>query len=146
MVNLESLGAKRDKTSYEGLSILSLDAAIELDRRRRESDGSLVAVNALAHNLKLNDDVGDAENLKRLVDPRTVDIYSRAVIQLTKKAAGTIEELAGQIRTYADAFKRDPNDLNEQDIDSMQKFCLALHGELLAEIHSRKVDRRADIA
>ncbi len=127
--------------SFEELSVQSLDAAIDLDRLRRGEDVDGGAINNLAMNLGFRGNPPwSADGFKRYTDPKTLDIYSRAVTHLTKVRLSTIGELAAKIREIADAFTKDIKAVNPDDLQKMRDFCLALHRELLAETYDRHIE------
>ena len=138
MVNLEGLSADGRHPSYEELSQLSLDAAIELDRRQRGVPVDEGIIESLIENLGLRTNcIGTGEALRSMVDPRTVDVYSRAVNHLTQSNIGTLDDLANKIRVYLDAFSQDLNTANPESITAMRDFCLAIHRELLTETYDQ---------
>jgi hypothetical protein len=144
MVELIDLDAPSRLPSYEELSVLSLDAAIELDQiRRGDSDiphlgEASTATGRLIDNLGFRSkSLGTVEAFQRLADPRTVDIYNRAVFHLTKIHTNTMEELASAVQKYIVTFVQNAGPRNSADLAQMRDFCLALHRELLAETYSR---------
>ena len=138
MVNLEGFNADGRHPSYEELSQLTLDAAIELDRRQRGEKVDQEVIETLIENLGLrNETMESGEALRCMVDPRTVDVYNRALCHLTRTEISTIDELANKISSYIDAFKEDINSAEPKSIAAMRDFCLAIHRELLAETYER---------
>ena len=127
--------------SFEELSVLSLDAAIDLDRLQRGEAVDPGAIQNLATNLGFRANSAWSDDiLKSHTDPRTVDLYSRAVMHLTNARISTVTELATKIRQVADAFTRDIGIADPADLRKMRDFCLALHSELLAETYDRHAE------
>lgn len=138
MVNLENLSPQAPAPSLEELSVLSLDAAIELDQLRSGRGIRKEVIDSLIARIGLHaDGAGTVDALQRLIDPATVDIYNRAVSHLTNVTANTIDELATEIRKYVEKFNRDITLVGPEDLLTMRNFCLALHRELLAETYDR---------
>jgi len=128
-------------TSFEELSVQSLDAAIELGRLQHGHDVEVGAIHSLAKNLGFDETTTwSADTIKRFVDPKTVDIYSRAVTHLGDAPPSTITELAAKIREIASAFSRDVKVITGDDLKRMRDFCLALHRELLVESNERQAE------
>ena len=138
------ISLKAHAPSYEELAVQSLDAAIEIDRLQRGETINRAVIDSLADNLGLRRDINTGDALSRLVDPRTVDIYNRTVFHLTKIHANTVDELAAQIRKYADSFKRGVTAIAGDDLSSLREFCIALHRELLSETYDRRIDSSAE--
>ncbi|MGH7008506.1 MAG: hypothetical protein ACRED7_08890 [Stellaceae bacterium] len=147
MVNLEHLSPQAPAPTLEKLAVLSLDAAIELDQLRSGRKFRKEAIDALIERIGLRADGAGSEHiLQSLIDPATVNIYSRAVTQLTNVPASTINELAREVSKYVEKFNRDINSIGSDEIVTMRDFCLALHHELLAEIYDRHSEILGDAA
>lgn len=143
MVDLEGLNADARHPSYEELSQLTLDAAIELDRRQRGETVDQQVIDSLIEYLGLRSETMETgEALRCMVDPRTVDVYNRALHHLTRAKISTIDELADKIGSYLEAFSENLDTAKPESISAMRDFCLAIHRELLAETF----DRYSDIA
>ena len=126
------------KPSFEELSVQSLDAAIDLDRLQRGENIDAQTINSLANSLGFREEHSwTADAFKRYTNPKTMDIYSRTVANLTKIQPSTIGELVAKIREIAEVFAKDVKAVDADDLQRMRDFCLALHRELLAETYDR---------
>ncbi len=127
--------------TFEELSVQSLDAAIDLDRLQRGEAVDPGAIQSLAMNLGFRPNSAWSDDiLKSHTDPRTVDLYSRAVTHLTNARVSTVAELAAKIQQVANAFTKEIAAADPADLRKMRDFCLALHRELLAEAYGRHAE------
>lgn len=136
-IDLEKLVPGAGKPSYEELSVSLLDAAIELNRLERGEISSASTVSAVLTNLGLRDhQLASGDDLRQAVDPKTIDIYNRAVSQLTSKLALSINDLAEFIRKYS-AYGERVDQRPKGELAEMRSFFLALHRELVEENYNR---------
>jgi hypothetical protein len=135
MIDLNSLSPVPPKPSYEELSVQLLDAAIDLNRIERGEISESAKVGIVLSNLGLGDHLpATGEDLCKVVDPKTIDIYSRVVSQLTTEATRNINDLAAHIQKYvAPASSHNC----PKNVVAMKEFFIALHRELLAESNTR---------
>lgn len=142
MIDLTNLSPVPEKPSYEQLSVQLLDAAIELSQIERGEISAGPTIGTVLSNLGLRDHtLATGDDLRKAVDPRTIDIYGRVVSQLTSHSTRNIHDLAAHIKQFStfDAFHHTPDQLA-----AMRTFFLALHRELLAENYNRLDDDAPD--
>lgn len=144
MLDLQGLDMQQDRPSYEELSVLSLDAAIELDQLQRGEPSDTEVIRSLVYKLGLNPLVGSVDALSRLVDPKTVDIYNRTISRLADNPLNTLDQLAERVRSYSEVFARDIGSADRADVEAMRDFCLALHRELLSDNYNKTAETMAD--
>ncbi len=142
MIDLTNLTPAPRKMSYEGLSVQLLDAAIELNRLERGEISKCETVAAVLLNLGLRDSqFATGDDLRKVVDPKTIDIYSRVVPKLTTEKTDTINELAAHVRKYS-IFK--DSESSSKEVAAIKAFFLALHREILAENYGRLDEEYTD--
>lgn len=135
MIDQNNLTPAQHKPSYEELSVQLIDAAIELNRFERGEISQCNTVATALLNLGLRDrQFVTGDDLRKVVDPKTIDIYSRVVSQLTRESTRNINDLAAHVQKYS-TFNGSQSSPDERA--AMKAFFLALHRELLAENYSR---------
>jgi hypothetical protein len=118
---------------YDELTVLSLDAAIELDRILGGEDADANVISRFIGAIQSNGIVCRQGTANYLADPRTADLYARALTSATGNSIGSIDQLNDAVLAVAAAYK-DAGTLGwNKSLSALRDFCLALHSVLIAD-------------
>ncbi len=148
MVSVAEVGRA---TGKHDLMRLSLEAAVEFDRLKRGKDVDEEVIEAFTECLSgTNGGAHLGGSLYLNHGPRTLDAYYRAWRSISASRSASLQaqkakvvQLLGDVRSAAS----DPNlvvhnNILQEKVATLEKYCLALHQALLAERPSRRRSRR----
>jgi hypothetical protein len=132
--------------TLSGLTAVALDAAVQLDRKRRGRDADDAPLKELSDRLRGASELqpgGTALSLH--CNSAALGVLSRAIEQSTATNLKTVSDLAQEISRYVNILSGSMADWDDQKLANSLAFCLSLHRELVAELsHSEAVGPHDD--
>jgi hypothetical protein len=126
--------------SLEGLSLLALDAAMDLDRLITGTSTEVQSIDALFSLLGLGDSARVAGSPRQLANPKTLDALGRA-FRDTNVAVKTTDDIKARMSEYMKTFAENRQAEDVTALVLLKRFCIALHNELLADNYRIRVGR-----
>jgi hypothetical protein len=129
--------------SVERLSLLALEAAMELDRLIVGASTELRSVDTL---FSLLDHSGDdpfvSGGPRQLANPKTLDALNRA-FHGTNVSVKTTDDIRARMSEYMQTLAQNRQAGDAEALRPLKLFCIALHNELLADNYRIRVEGRS---
>jgi hypothetical protein len=134
----------KQNSSLEGLSLLALEAAMDLDRFIDGTSAELQSIDAL---FSLLGQSGDNARVaggspRQLANPKTLDALNRA-FRDTDVSVKTTDDIKARMSEYMKAFAQNRQARDVNALRLLKRFCIALHNELLADNYRIRVEGRS---
>jgi hypothetical protein len=133
----------KQNSSLAGLSLLALEAAMDLDRLIDGTSNELRSVDAF---FGLLDHSGDsalvAGSPRQLANPKTLDALNRA-FRDTNVSVKTTDDIRALMLEYMKTFTQNRKAGNVNALQLLKRFFIALHNELLADNYRIRVEGRS---
>jgi len=130
-------------SSLEGLSLLALEAAMDLDRLINGKSTESRSIDAF---FSLLDHSGDstlvAGGPRQLANPKTLDALNRA-FRDTNVSVKTTDDIKARMSEYMKTFAQNRKAGDVSALQLLKRFCIALHNELLADNYRIRVEGRS---
>jgi hypothetical protein len=127
----------------DSLAILSLDTALQLDRRLKGRPFDTNVFVQFGNEMSQVTDAGQAPEATFLAsDPIAAEIVSEAAEEVSQSSLSTIGDVVQFTRNIAARLTGDVETLSSADLTFVKAFCLALHKSMLAQqlppLHDRE--------
>jgi hypothetical protein len=129
-------------SSVEGLSLLALDAAMDLDRLINGASTEVQSIDALFSLLGSGDSALVAGGPRQLANPKTLDALNRA-FRHTNVSVKTTDDINARMSEYMKTFAENRQAGNVTALELLKRFCIALHNELLADNYRVRIGGRS---
>jgi hypothetical protein len=127
-------------SSVEGLSLLALDAALDLDRLIAGTATDVRSIDALLSLLGSSDSTLVTGGPRQLANPKTLDALNRA-FRDTNVPVKTTDDIKARMSEYMETFSENRQAGDISALQLLKRFCIALHNELLADNYRIRVGR-----
>jgi hypothetical protein len=132
----------RQNSPLEGLSLLALEAAMDLDRLIDGTSTELRSIDALFSLLGSGDSARVPGGPRQLANPKTLDALNRA-FRDTNVSVKTTDDIKARMSEYMKTFAQNRQAGDVSALQLLKRFCIALHNELLADNYRIRVEGRS---